>query len=251
MDPSLGDALQALVNDLLDHPAVASAEVREEMRRTEHETAVRSYGLSAVMFACWFVFLVLGNQLMGVLDRPLMLVTGSLVLVLCLYNAWLWRTRRHARGHMLALVALGFAAVGLTSAVLGPLMLLPSLATSMFAAFAVTMRSALLTRRIVMGLSVASVAVPSLLQLIGAMPPSYVLEGGNMVVVPRLVALPPNVTPVILTAATIVTIVLSNLHLSQVVQALVRSERSALTQAQRLRQLLPARSSNLPTEPTR
>ncbi len=246
VDPSLGAALQALVEDLVAHPSDASAEVKEQVLRTERETAVRSFGLSVIVFACWLLFLVIGHVFLTMLDRRAMLAMGAVVLALLGYNLWLWYTKRYERGHMLALLVLGFTAVGLASAFLGPLVLVPSLATTMFAAFATTMRSDERARAVTMVLSVASVLVPALLQLTGVVPPSYLFEDGKIIIVPRLVGFPSHLTPALLTAIALFTIVLGNQHFTQVVRALSRSERSALTQVHRLRQLLPGHTAQLP-----
>lgn len=246
VDPSLSEALQALVTDLLKHPAGASAEVREEMLRTEHETAVRSFGMSAIIYGVWLAFLILGYAVMGVLHRPLMLATCAVIALLIVYNIWLWRREHYDRRHMLAVALLSFSAVGLTSAFLGPFVLLPSLATTTFAAFAVTMRSDTRARMIIMGMSLAAVVIPLSLELAGLVPRSYLYEGGKIIVVPQLVALPSSVSPFILGAIAVLTILLSNFHLWQIVNHLSGSERSALTQVHRLRQLLPTRMSTFP-----
>jgi eukaryotic-like serine/threonine-protein kinase len=247
VDPTLAEALKALVQDLLVHPAGASAEVEEEMRRTERETTARSYGLSAGIYAIWLGLLVGGGAVLGVLDRAMMLLMGGVVSALLVYNVWLWRRRPSGQRHMLALTLLGFTAVGMTSTFLGPLVLLPSLATTMFAAFAVTARSDARVRAVTMAASIASVAVPVVLQLTGVVPSSYLFEDGKIVILPRLVALPSQAAHALLGAVAGLTIVLSNLHFARVVHALVSSERSALTQAHRLRQLLPAASPSSPT----
>src|SRR5262249_16919534 len=97
-----------------------------------------------------------------------------------------------------------------------------------------------------MALSIASVMAPALLQLTGVVPSSYIFEQGKIVIVPRLLELPSHLTPALLTAGALLTVVLANIGFAQVVQALSASEREALTQAHRLRQLVPTRASLAP-----
>lgn len=242
-DPSQAEALATLVNGLLKSPSDAAPEVEQEIAATERKLGVRSAWLSAWFFAAWFVFLVLGHAWMGVLDHRMMAVLGGVVLALVAYNYWVYWTRRFERAHMLAIMALGFFAVALAGSFLGPLVLVPSLATAMFGAFTISMRSDSRARAAAMALSAGAVLLPSALQLAGVLPPSYAFEDGKIVILPRLVALPSHVSPAIVTAISLLVVVLTNLLTAQVVRELAHAERSARTQAFRLRQLLPARVS--------
>ncbi len=246
VDPSQAEALEALVNDLLEHPAEAAPEVESEILAAEHTIALRAFRLSVVMYAVWLAFLMIGHLFMGVLSRAAMGSMGAVVLALLGYNLWASYRRRYERRHMMIMMVLGFGAISLTAAFLGPLVLLPSLATTMFAAFAVTMRSDHRARGVAMALSAAAVLVPALLQLAGVLPGSYLFEDGKIVIVPHLVSLPAHLAPVLLTAIAVLTVLFANLGTAQVVGELSRSERAALTQAYRLRQLLPARTSLVP-----
>ena len=243
VDPSQADALEALVNDLLEHPAEAAPEVESEILAAEHTIALRAFRLNVVIYAVWLGFLMVGYLFLGALDRTALAAMAALVLALFGFNLWAWHRRRYERRHMRIMMALGFGAVSISASLLGPLVLLPSLATTMFAVFAVTMRSDRRARGVAMALSAAAVLVPALLQLAGILPDSYLFEDGKIVIVPHLVSLPPHLAPVLLTAIAVLTVLFANLGTAQVVGELSRSERAALTQAYRLRQLLPARTS--------
>lgn len=243
VDPSQGEAIAGLLNGLLSHPAEASPEVDRELSAVEQKVGVRSAGLSAVLFATWFLFLMIGYSWMGVRSRTAMFVFGAVVLGLVGYNYWVWRSGRYDRGHVMAIMVLGFLSVALASSFLGPFVLVPSLATTMFGAFTMTMRSDARARNAAMLLSVGAVVVPAGLQLSGVLPASYLFEEGRIVIVPQLVALPTHITPAVLTASALLVVVLTNWLTSQVVRAHAQSERAAVTQAFRLRQLLPGQPS--------
>lgn len=243
VDPSQGEAIAGLLNGLLSHPADASPEVDRELAAVEGKVGVRSAGMSAVLFATWFLFLMIGYSWMGVRSRTAMCVFGAVVLALVVYNYRVWRADLQHRGHMMAIMVLGFVAVALASTFLGPFVLVPSLATTMFGAFTMTMRSDARARNVAMVLSACAVVVPAGLQITGVLPASYLFEEGRIIIVPQLVALPTHITPAVLTASALLVVVLTNWLTSQVVQAHAQSERAAVTQAFRLRQLLPGSPS--------
>ncbi len=248
LDASQAEAFETLVNDLLEHPAGSCPEVDAEVRAREKQAAIRTFKLSTVIYAVWFGFLLVGSALRGVRSRVARGTMGGTVMILIAYNLWLWYRDVYERRHMLAVMVLSFIATSITSTVLGPFILLPSISASVFAAFAMTMRSDHKARALAMAMSLAAMLIPVGLQLTGFLPESYLYEHGQIVVVPGLVALPPHVAPAVLLAASVFTVLFANIGIVQVVDALNNSERSALTQAYRLRQLLPGRTSMLSPE---
>ncbi|MBK8251278.1 MAG: protein kinase [Polyangiaceae bacterium] len=244
MDPSLGGALQKLVTNLLDHPSVDVPEVEREVLAAEQKTAVRAFGLSVVTYLAWLALLGIGAAALGVLSHTMFWLMTGCVASLVFYNGWIWYKKRYERKHMLAIMVLAFAAVALTSTFLGPLVLLPSLATATFATFAITMRSDSNARNWGMLFSVAVVLGPTMLQFAGIIPRSYVFDNGHLVMVPGLVRLPTHYTELLLLIIALVTVLVVNVHVRQVVQLLSKSERTALIQAHRLKHLLPNQTTH-------
>lgn len=247
VDPSQSEGLSQLVQSLLEEPGDDEPDVKHAVASEERKHITSSTGTSASFFALWFAFLVLGSFLLGVRSRTAMTLSGALVLALIGYNFWVWRSEKGPRRHMLAMMPLVFLAVGITSSVFGPLVLVPSLATAMFAGFTITLRFEPRARILGMILSTGAVVVPALLEATGLLSPSYVFEDGKITILPRMVDFPVHATPALMLATGIAVVIMGNLLTLQSVTALSASQRSALTQAVRLRHLLPVRASVPPS----
>ena len=87
-----------------------------------------------------------------------------------------------------------------------------------------------------------AVVVPMLLELGGIWPPSYAFTDDGMLVVPHLASLPRAATLLLLTFASLATIVLPALLMREARDSVEESREQLAVQAWQLRQLVPERN---------
>ena len=150
------------------------------------------------------------------------------------YFAWMWRTGNAQRRYMRFAVPMSFTLVGLTASVFGPFIIAPGTAIVTLSAFMVNLRADRAVRRQLLTAALASILVPFALQLLGLVPPSYIVEGNAIRVVSSLVDIRPGPAMLLLGLGSATTLVAAVLSVGRAVDALVASER------RRLRASLPA-----------
>src|SRR5262249_19329789 len=112
--------------------------------------------------------------------------------------------RDRSDGQRLAIHALGAIGIGMTSAVCGPFLVIPSMATAHILAF--TGGAPKRQRPAALALSLGAVLVPYVLARMGIIPRDYGFENGAMTVIPRVTELPESVTLTFLLLAALLTI---------------------------------------------
>jgi serine/threonine-protein kinase len=132
----------------------------------------------------------------------------------------------------------GMAAIGRS---FGPLVLVPSLLAVNAAGFMLAPRR--LVRWLSLAITSSAVLVPLLLEWLGVLSPSYLFEGGRMVIVPHLNDLPAVPSLVVVATISVGIIINSALFLSRVRATLNQAEERLHLNAWQLRQLVPAGTS--------
>ncbi len=237
LDPENADARALLVRLFVEAPERMPAEVEAEIARRdtrEREQHVR-YGVVAMLswLACVPIIVAMGVRVWA----P---VVATAALVACAAAASLWahRTRRVTEGTIVTLVGLALAAVASASCWLGPFVLVPQLAAAVtvWTTFGTRRRR---ERRSVIGLGVAAVAAPFLVEWAGLFPPAYTFSRDAVTLHARAISFPATATIAMLFYSSVSSVVLPSIFLSGAREALSDAERRLFLQAWHLRKLVP------------
>jgi serine/threonine-protein kinase len=241
LDPSNDRAL-TLVSRLVFSDRTLPPAAVAELEAVEHEDRRRGNRVALVAYAMWFVFSLFGFY------RPksvaLALATSAGVLALLLYSAWMHLSGSVQRRFMRVAIVANFLLVALNGAYLGPLLVVPGLASVIAASFLVGIRATRETKLLLLGGSLFSFLAPLGLSLLGVVENPYAFEGGAMVVRSLSNRLDsPVATLSMLTIVGIAQQVVTYRLVGSATDRLVRAERRNLGLAYRLRQLLPRDAS--------
>jgi serine/threonine-protein kinase len=236
-DPSNVHARRVLVRLLTEPPRTVPEPVRRELERhheVQQQRAALGGALLYAMFFFWapFTMLFAGARRGG-------WYFGLLAIAFAAAAAILYRASRLpyavTRESYVTIVVTSIA-LSLSSGLVGPLLLVPSLVLANAIGF--LLRPEKNRRRAVLLLSLAAITVPQILEWIGLVPPSAVIEAGRVTLVPRVLDFTPG-THVALFFLTIGLIVAIAFFFSRFRESLAKAEERLYVHAWQLRQLLP------------
>ena len=239
LDPEHEGAMETLGKVLLDPKDDLPPHAEQELLAVNRRDRAEAAYATSVALASWVLIFPL-VLLMGVRQWEPVLLLALLLGMQIIYSLWMGFTGNTAPRFMRWALPALFLSVSLLCVLFGPLIIVPGVAAAQGSTMMVSLRANQQTRRFILSLSLAAVLIPVALQYFGVLPASYLFEGGVLKVVPWAVDFSQDVTLAMLVAATIMTLVLSNLLSGRAVEALVRAERRLFVQAWRLRQLLPS-----------
>lgn len=161
-----------------------------------------------------------------------------------------WVSRRPELGERLswAPLVIGTIAIVIVGCIAGPLFLLPTMAVGHVVGFA--LHRGRLGRGIVLGIGLATVAIPMALEATGLIGPHYVFANGTLTILPGLTELPEIPTRVFLVLSGLGSVVVTVFIVGQVRDALSEAEKMLQVQAWQLRQLVPAAAQAIASEQT-
>jgi serine/threonine-protein kinase len=185
LDPSRADALDTIVALLLQAPKDLPPEARKELARSHAPADRVSRQAPLILYSVFVAFTPLlwlmhprgafGAAYVGALTA---LAATALVLSM----------RDRSDGQRLIVHALGAIGIAMTSAVFGPFVVVPSMATAHVLAF--TGGAPKSQRPASLAMNVGAVVVPYVLSAFGLVPPAYAFERGVMEVLPGVTELP-------------------------------------------------------------
>lgn len=238
LEPNNAEARSTMVQLLLEPvealPDAAFAELKE-VDRLDRARASRANGWA---FMAWIGIFPLIFA-MGIRDVKTLTWLAIIASATTAYTWWMATTGRTETRFMVVAGLITFCAVATTSAFFGPLFFVSGLTVTAAASFLVAIRANQRARSLVLLGSLASVLVPTILQLLGVMPARYAFDGRGLTVLPGVVELPERATWAFLLVANCLTVIVANLLVGRAVAALTRAEHRLFTQAWRLRQFLP------------
>jgi eukaryotic-like serine/threonine-protein kinase len=243
LDPDHDDARRVLRDLLTTPPAKLPTEVETTLREHRANGIRASAAAGALGFATTLLLIPL-ELAMGVRDVPwyvARVVLAVAALLACIGLARWWRPTI-----VTVTVAFGLSMLMMatTALVLGPGMMVPCTAVLVSA-----LLGTLGGRRWV--ISTSSIAAlllvgPVLLELAGVLPPSSTFAGGDLVLHPRLLDLPPALTTVYRLLKDVLIVVVMGLMMSRYRDTLARAEEMITVQAWQLEQLVPEPRASQP-----
>jgi hypothetical protein len=242
LEPSNEEVMRTLMRVLLDAPDELPKEAEAELKEIELQGRIRGAKDGVLVYS------LMGASApilltMHVREPALFAAIALATIATMGFFAWMWRTGNAGREYMRFGVPLSFLLVGLTTTIFGPFVIAPGAAAVTIAAFLINLRAGPEVRRALLAGGLASILVPAALELLGLLPPSYVVESGAIRIVSNLVDLRPVPAIALLAVGSVATLFAMLLTVGRSVDALVTSERRNFAQAYRLRQLLPGGGS--------
>lgn len=236
LDPDNASARATIVRLLVEPPKVPPPAAQAQLLESNREAERTSARGGVIGFGAWLLFIP-GVLALGVRDWWMMGMLLTVALA-ALGVSWMGgqaaEPERWIRPTAFVLAMAGLALVG---RLFGPLVLVPGLAATTAASFCLQVTG---RRRLAYLAAAASVVVvPMGLELYGILPPSYVFEGGRVIIDPHLTALPRTATLAFLVLATVAAIVVPPLLIARTRDSLRAAERDLFVQAWQLEQLLP------------
>jgi len=151
------------------------------------------------------------------------------------------REARHGRvTHMVALV-LSTVALGASTLMTGPFILVPAVAVAN--AMSYSMHPGRIPRWVSIGIGSLAFVVPVGLELVGLLPPSFEFVDGAMRILPRMTWFPRGATLTYFVLANLATIVVASLYAARFHAKLGEIEQRLHLHAWQLRQLVPEEAS--------
>lgn len=237
LDPENRTATTALMRLLTEPPADLPRDVKERMKQQDEETVRMGARINAP-FALLLLAAIPGLLWMGVRD-----LGAAIAIILPIFGmaagSWLvgyvrWGTSLWIQGAVFALTALAYVAM---SRLFGPLLLIPTLASTYAACIQV--HPSALARRMGFATGAVVLVAPLLLELWGALPKSYLFSAEGITVRPQALFLPETPTLVVLVCANLGIALATTWFVGRIRDALSDAQRALLLHAWQLERLLP------------
>jgi eukaryotic-like serine/threonine-protein kinase len=246
-DPQNEDAVVELV-ELLEKPLPIPEEAKRTLRAEERRAAETLFGSLRWGRASWLLYLPLA-ALLGVADWRAAIILLSAVLSSFGLTYALEQTPNAKPWMRTAVAVFSLVCIAPVGMFFSPLIQVPALLAVTITAFSLE-----LDRR---GRAIATAAAaltalgPLVLEWMGVLAPSIVLDGRSITILPRMTHFPVVPTWIALTLFTLAPIVTMPILMGRVRGELARSRRRVHGHAWRLRQLLPRASRKSTTPPPR
>lgn len=242
LDPNNTGALRTLVQLLTRPPREMPPEAAAELQRSAQE-AMRVAARTAIWVYFGFALYLPFPFWMGIRSWQALLVLG-LIIAACAGFAIQAALRPPANGYVpLPHLLAATAAVAASATMLGPFVIVPTLAMANNMAFVGS--SGRKRRLLVIGLGCLGVLVPTLLQWTGVLPDPYSFHNGVMSILPVMFQLPRVPTLAFLLISSLALVLTGSVFTVQQRDAFLDAERRLQLQAWQLRQIVPAEARDL------
>jgi serine/threonine-protein kinase len=236
-------ALASLVALLTEPPKDVPDEVKAELEdrvvaqlRVGGRMGAISYGAAALLLG--------GFMAVGVIPFGAMPMTSVALLFVAAAVAWAYsHLRRASQWASLAVLVVSTIALASLTTLFGPLVATPTALSVNALVFFVSNERAL--RRPILALAAIGVVVPFAIELTGLLPPSFVLENGHLVLLPRALPFTPA-SLIVLGTVFVATVLLGTITLGPFRDDLDRAMLESRVLAWQLRQFVPTRASTPP-----
>jgi hypothetical protein len=240
LDPAHRLAYRVLVALLEDVPERPPRDVEQELAAANREERRRAARRATIGYAAIFAS-VCGLAVLG--ERPGWPIAAILVASAAAgAHTWVFGPARGRKLHVVLSLLLSAATVASLSALFGPLVLAPTIALAMAVTVIVHSRARPRVRWMVLASYAFALIAPALLELAGALPPSYALSDGMLRISMRAVSLGELGATTLLVVATALSLAVPTLLVGRSIDALGSAERRQAAQVWLLRRSLPERS---------
>jgi hypothetical protein len=237
LDPQHPGAMRTMIRLLLEPPASLPGDVRRDLDRANLDMVRTASGKGAWTYVAWLAFapMLLWT---GIRSWPLM-AAWVVPIALAALISFLGGRMRFAdpRLHFASLVV-SSVAIGMTTTMLGPFVLLPVLVAVNTIAYLLHSLPAWRVRALLVG--AVTLLVPVIGELAGWWPRTTHFTGDALIVRSMLVYLPEGPAFAVLALATTACILVPGIYVMNVRDALLVAERTLHVQSWHLRQLIPA-----------
>jgi serine/threonine-protein kinase len=187
LDPSNQRALKSMVELILKPPRILPPEAQAELARLRAE-AQRAAGHAATRGALGFLIVLCTLLGMGIVSVPLAAALGVALVGLCMTGLYDSRTATPGWRGRFSVIAFGLIALTIATRIAGPFLLAPACVTALVVP--VSMTSPRRQWNLILGLGLATMIVPALLEIAGVLPESYQFRDGLLCIVPHLIRFP-------------------------------------------------------------
>jgi eukaryotic-like serine/threonine-protein kinase len=239
LDPTHAPALEVMTRLLVEPPAEVPAEVQAAIDASM-QNAARVEAASGIWGFSLYLMFVPFMLWMGV--RDWWLLAGLIAVNLTLVARIWWVTRQARLRAIDAYVNLAIAALFLVllGRTFGPLIFIPAMAALTVTVFVIY--NQLVRPLPVLCITISAVVVPVTLEWLGVLPPSYAFEGNTIIVLPGLLDLPPQATPIALFLVAVTLIATPAFLFGRMRDAHLAAERRLRLVAWQLQQAVPERA---------
>ena len=237
LDPTHEGALATLERMLVEAPTRVPKEARPELALAGRARRIEVLRAGAVRSLSWLATIPLVIAF-GVTDWRLGAALGAALVLSSMLAVYAFVTKRTSDAWMVGLHTATMGAILTLSALLGPFVLVPSLAAtqSMFFALEGSRRA----RFFMMALAALVIVVPFVLGALGLAPEIYSFTpDGSLLITSPMVRLPPLLTSAFLLVTSIALVVTPSVLAGRFRDELNRAEERVFMTAYHLRQLLP------------
>ncbi|MEM9463511.1 MAG: serine/threonine-protein kinase [Myxococcota bacterium] len=236
LDPTNASAMQTMVRLLTRPPGALPPEIERRLEDGAYERTRNAGRLAALLYLGLLLYLPF-IWWAGIVDGMVVLTMLGLGVVAGLVSLYTSRTEHRHQGLVLTAMLLSMAAMAGTASLYGPLVLTPGAVAVNCTAYALTGTRRL--RRVTLVVGLLAVLVPLGLELGGLVSPSLSLGNGGMTLLPRALRLDGAPAVVLLTVASIGTILTGTFAVGRVRDALIAAERRLEVYSWHFQQLLP------------
>lgn len=235
LDPSNRDAIATMV-DLLERPPKtlppeAEAELNA-LNQKDMRLAARDGSIGYISWGFYVPLLVL----MGLRDALSLTISSVLMLAAAGISWWAARRDHYVRSHSILVMIVGTLALSSMTRLFGPYLLLPTILMGQAVAFGL---SPYRRERVVAAtMSALGLLGPVVLEFIGWIPSQTIFTEDSIEVLPGITGLDPTFTPVVLTVASLATIITPVVLIGRARNAWNAAQRENAVRAWHMRQLV-------------
>ncbi len=234
LDPTNRQHVATLAEIIGTPPRTKPADVTKQIDDTAQELVRAGAIYSGFSMMSWLVFLPVVYA-MGIRRYDYLLAIVAPVLVCAGASLVASRRRENGRALQCVLMSVMILAAMMLSRLFGSLILVPTILTAW--AIVSQVHPDLFMRRFGLATAAVALVIPVGLELLGVVPPSYVLDGNNIVVLSQLSAFPPTLTLAFLCVASLAISVVPALFVARLRAELSHSQERELLQDWKLRRM--------------
>lgn len=248
LDPDNALARQTMMRLLMEPPRELPPEARRQLDDQQARQALLAARSAAFAYLIWLLFVPLAVW-MGIRDVPLVIASVGIMLGASAVGFTIVRLRPGRVMRAWVLLVVVTVGVMVLSRVVGPFVLIPTIAAVNTLGFALVVIRKARVPALIFGC--LAVVLPVALEWLDVLPDSYAYADGVIQILPQMVSFPALPTQVYLLVSNVTVIITGWLVVTRLRDSLEESERRVMMHAWHLNMLLHERTSKAPPAPAR